>query len=139
MAVRSLILAAALHLAVGATRSSSAKWAQTKDTVIVVVPLKRGVGGKIQCTGETASVDAESRLVFSAQCGPDTYALDVGLQHPVGPELKLVANARRSECVITLEKQPPQEWSHLAADPAKYKRLIERDFSRGTSPADEED
>ena len=122
----------------GAIRSSSAKWAQTAQTVIVTVPLRRGNGGKVKCTGETASVQGE-RLIVSTQCGPDQYVLDVSLQHGISGEPMAKPNARRSEFVITLRKATDVEWSHLTSDPGRFKRLIERDFSRGGNAGNDDE
>jgi hypothetical protein len=40
----------------------------------------------------------------------------VALQHGVKSDLKLVPNARRSECVITLQKAAKGEWWRARVD-----------------------
>ena len=124
-----LLLLSSLSLVLGATKTTTAKWTQTKATVIVKFPLTRGSGKKFaKCTDETVRVEGEPlRFVFSTVCGPDTHTLDVPLFSGVTGEPEMTVNSRRTEAVVTLTKSKVKEvWKHLTATPEKYKALISR-------------
>ena len=69
-AVSALLLASSLPLVLGATKTTTAKWTQTKATVIVKFPLTRGSGKQFtKCTDEAARVEGEPpRFVFTTVC-----------------------------------------------------------------------
>ena len=128
-AVSALLLASSLPLVLGATKTTTAKWTQTKATVIVKFPLTRGSGKQFtKCTDEAARVEGEPpRFVFTTVCGSDTHQLDVPLFSGVTGEPELKANSRRTEVVVTMTKSKVKEvWKHLTATPEKYKALISR-------------
>ena len=140
MAVASLVTALVLIAgasAAGSRRTSSAKWAQTRKTLLITVPLRRD---KVNCGSEAAEMKSPTQLSFSTECeNGESFHLDLELQHAVEMSLKLKPDARRSSALITLTKATSEWWTHLAAKPEQYKRLIERDPSRGESEPDEEE
>jgi len=109
----------------GAVKTTSAKWTQTKSTVIVKFPLRRG---STKCTDESARLEGDTpQLFFSTVCGADTYQLNVALAGGVTGEPALKPDSRRSEVVVTLTKAKAREaWKHLTAEPERYKALITR-------------
>ena len=127
-----------LLVAVDASPSAlSAKWAQTRKTLLITVPLRRD---KVNCGSEAAEMKSPTQLSFSTECeNGESFYLDLELQHAVEMSLKLKPDARRSSALITLTKATSEWWTHLAAKPEQYKRLIERDPSRGESEPDEEE
>ena len=82
MAVASLVTALVLIAgasAAGSRRTSSAKWAQTRKTLLITVPLRRD---KVNCGSEAAEMKSPTQLSFSTECeNGESFHLDLELQH----------------------------------------------------------
>lgn len=138
MHARALVLALLLGAgSAAAARTTSAKWAQTRDgglTVVVVLKRKEGL-----CAGERAVV-VDGTFEFTMSCGGEDFALSVPLEHAVDAA-SVVLRRERALAVVTMRKAVPATWwKSLAKQPAKFKKLLERDFTRGDAePEDEEE
>lgn len=130
--VLAVLLGALCVSGAGAAKTSSAKWAQTVQTVLVTVPLKRGLRGAVTCVDEEASIGGTKTLRFRTVCSDgETYELELGLRHEVQPDLTIEPDARRSAALITLRKATADWWEHLAEEGGGAARANQPEVQRG--------